>query len=240
MRVALDSAGVTATVISRPAENARGWQWPEVEYAALVPMETVFDLFPLEPVLGECGLALELDGSLSLAPVVQGHVAPVGFVYISSVFPLTTFLQDWKDHLPFPPLPESEARQRFERGIDAAFALSFMSRQRDGLLNEEEEVFFNMMAERLTSDLETLTPFLGDNPHPTVGDSAMFLCEAAQRVATEGSNQMISPTLAEDYIGVVRGVVTPFAERLILARLGLIDHEATEAAAARLDDGEVK
>lgn len=239
IRTALEERGVVATVISRPTEKARGWQWPEVEYAALVPMETVFDLFQLEPILGECGLALELDSSLSLVPVVQGHVAPVGFIYILSVFPLTTFLQDWKDYLPFPPLPESEARQRFERGIDAAFALSFMSRQRDGELNEEEEAFFNVMADRLTADLDTLAPFLGDNPDPMVGDAAMFLCDAAQRVATEGSDQTISPTLAEDYIGVVRGVVTPFAEGLILARLGLIDHEATEAAAARLSEGDI-
>jgi len=239
IRAALEARGVTATVISRPAEKARGWQWPEVEYAALVPMETVIDVFPLEPVLAECGLALDLDGSLSLAPVVQGHVAPMGFVYIRSVLPLTTFLQDWKDHLPFPPLPESEARQRFERGIDAAFALSFMSRQRDGELNEEEEAFFSVMAERLAADLNTLVPFLGDNPHPMVGDAALFLCEAAQRVATEASDQTISPTLAEDYIGVVRGVITPFAEGLILARLGLIDHEATEAAAERPDDSDL-
>gem|GEM_PF-2537380 len=230
IRTAFANRGLEVTVAAKPSEKNKGWRWPEVEYAALVPVESVFDFFPFEAIYIEVAKELDLASPLAFAPVIHGHVPPLALTFTISVLPDLEFGPKWEGNLPFPVLPDDEDRQLFDRGMDALVAVSatLMHRERD--LIEAEETVQSGMFDRASKAIDVLSDMAVEREDELLAEAVGLLARAGRRIVEEASAPPGPDTLAVDAIGIVRVEVSEFGGELLAARLLLMERAAKQAA----------
>ncbi|MFG1352770.1 hypothetical protein [Xanthobacter autotrophicus] len=223
---AFSAAGVTAQVVSRYHDKDKGIFWPAVDYAAVVEVESLIEFLQLEPVFASVAEGLELSTQLSFAPVIQSRLPPLAFSFIRRCLPDLDFLERWGAILPFPPLPKDPASVRLDQAIDAISVLSARAAERNRDLRPDEVDFLEKMTARWQGAVEALAEIATVSEDSLVAEVVMFLARAGERLDAEVQAPTGNESIALDIYRVTQGVMTPFIQELMIARLLLMERAA--------------
>ncbi|SEM09965.1 hypothetical protein SAMN05518845_11661 [Variovorax sp. YR750] len=168
--------GLTVEVHTRQAKKSDGMRWPDVEYAALLPVNQVIDWLTTVDSFGAVAAELDLKVTIYYGAVIAGHVAPMGAVYILSVMPDPFFAKEWEDALPYPSIHD-EGLQLYDDTFVAIGSMSAIASAHADGLNAIELEFFKKLSQRCIRNIARITELLeesrGENAPLTVAADSL-------------------------------------------------------------------
>jgi hypothetical protein len=232
IKAAFAARGLDVQVATKPSDKDRGWKWPDVEYAAVLVVESIFDFLPFEDTFAELASELDLGGPLTFAPVVHGLIPPFAMSFITSILPNIEFGESWSGHLPYSVLPEDEVRKLFDSVVDAAVTASSAMMQRDRAFNEAETAFVDVLAERYSRGVEALVAIAASREDDLLPDVVGLLARMGERLVDQHTTPDGPDALALEFTRMVRGEMTEMGRELMVARILLMERAAIAAGQA--------
>lgn len=229
IRLAMVDKGLNVEVYSRNQLESSGAQWPDTEFAVLLRVESLFDWLTTEESFSTVAAALSPQVTVSYGAVINGHLAPMGMIFIVSLLPDATFAEKWKDNVPYP-LIIDENLSLYDETWEAIGAMSAACAESGREMNAKELEFVTNMMERCRRSMECIATKLEGSADDVLVDVASSLSRGFSRFQKELEHED-GETVASDLSATLRGTMSDLTYEILGIRLALM-----ERAAFRLDN----
>lgn len=217
--------GLNTIIITKPLkEEDKGRHWPAVNYAFLVEIRELLDLFKTLEAIVEILPRIDLVGNAVIVPTMSSKVLDVFAVtYIRQVLPYADFKKDWEAYLPMPLLhdPLSPA---FSTACDALVLASTAVAGAGRPFNAEEEAFIQSASEGLSDAIACLSRAWEEDKI----DAAIYALDVLQKMGNqltlEVEGKYEGETIAVGAFSGLKGVIGDVGMKSIECRMAFTAH----------------
>ncbi|TVO59455.1 hypothetical protein [Denitromonas halophila] len=234
IRQAMGAIGLDVEVFSRRLPEDGGYEWPCVEFAVLLRVETLVDWMATGDSFASAATSLEGFHRIAYGAVLGDRIAPMGMSFLQSLHPYPDFADEWAASLPYPPIDDDGLRN-FDRTLDAIVTMSTVVAHCGRELNASERGYFDLVAERASLGFQTFSAQLNDEPNEVLAQAASQLAQLFERVDAEFSGADSHTLAAELMEGTVGGSLNDLTLEVLAARISLIELAASEEASLDSD-----
>jgi len=224
IRQALSEANITATLITKPMDDANAPYWPRVDYAVLLPVDHLVHFMELAEAFTEIIQRFPDVHRVSIVPVREGLIvgALAGAIY-SQFLPTPEFAAAWEGYLPFPVLEERAAAALAE-AINVCIEISAVVANLDRDLNPKELAYAQELIAGVKQRIATLEALRDNELDSDIAIACLLVDETLNRVQAEfGENA--AEGMASEIARMGNGEQTDFTSRVIVCRIGLLERD---------------
>jgi hypothetical protein len=226
-RFAMQAQGLDVEVFSRLAQAGYEFQWPNVEFAILLKVNTLVDWLTTEPAFTAAIASLLDPPKIAYGAVINDRLAPVGMVLINSVLPNDSFVKDWANDLPYAPL-EDKALDIYTDSVQSICAISAIYSTVERDLNIKEQEVLDQFVSRFVKNIEQLGMMLeeaqdDDDVLAIAIDSLVRLFDRFKTDAEQENGGALADALVADTIA---GSLNDIAIEILSVRLNLMERAA--------------
>ena len=222
VRQAFADAGQEVHVFHRPRPKDSGYVWPDVEYAVIMEAASILEWMPeLEqlPII-----AARFEGMhLAFAPLIDGVVAPLAGILLTSLLPYPKFAEEWGSHVSFPMLTDP-VLTRYDEALDTATTLSAAVQGDGRQLTQLEVPLVQGVVDQIRAHMAYFSDLVTASPGEELIFAGQFLAACFQRALAELDGVGTEKSLASVAHGAITGNPDPeFTTGVLGARIVLID-----------------
>ncbi|WP_165191651.1 hypothetical protein [Caulobacter soli] len=184
IRSVLARHGLEVEVLARAQDADVGLTLLNVEYLALLEVETIIDWFLTEPRFVAATSELPDLTTLAYAPLKQGRIVPTALKFIRTVMPYLSLTEDWRGQDRHPFLQDPVVAD-FKAALEPVALLSAILQETGRPLIAAEEAYFEELLGRILPRLQALGLIAQTELDEVVAMACRFVATAYERVTAQ-------------------------------------------------------
>lgn len=187
--------GLKVEVLARAQDADVGLTLLNVEYLALLEVESIIDWFLTEPLF--VGATQDLPGftTLAYAPLKHGRIVPTALKFILTVMPYLSLAEDWREQGRYPVL-EDAVLADFKAALEPVVLMSAVLQETGRPLIAAEEAYFEQLLGRILPRLQALGLIAQTELDEVVAWACSFVATAFERVTAQMDGKNAGEVLA--------------------------------------------